>query len=125
MPVPSQYNRLMPYLIVPGAFRFIEFVIQVFGATVQVIVPRSEGVIMHGELRIGESVIMFADTTEQFSSRPGGIFIYVEDVDATYREAVAAGAKSVMAPSQQAYGYTCGFNDPFGNDWWPVQIPVE
>ena len=125
MPIPSQYNRLMPYLIIPGAARFIEFVKMVFGATVQIIVPRSEGVIMHGELRIGESVIMFADTTEQFPSRPGGIFIYVEDVDETYREALTAGAGSLMTPAQQPYGYTCGFTDPFGNDWWTVQIPVE
>ena len=121
MQVPSQYNRLMPYLIVPNANQFIEFMKEVFEATVQHLTPRSEGIIMHGELRIGESVIMFADTTEQFTSRPAGIFIYVESTDETYKKAIAAGATSIMEPMKQPYGYTCGFHDPFGNDWWPTE----
>ena len=125
MKIPSQYNRLMPYMIVPKAYQFIEFMKNVFGATEQAIVPRSEGVIMHGELRIGDAVIMLADATEQFGSRPAGIFIYVENTDETYRKALLAGASSLMEPSQQPYGYTCGFHDPFGNDWWPVEADKE
>ena len=121
MQVPLQYNRLMPYLIIPNASQFIEFMKEVFGATVQHLTPRSEGIIMHGELRIGESVIMFADTTEQFTSRPAGIFIYVESTDETYKKAIAAGATSILEPMKQPYGYTCGFHDPFGNDWWPTE----
>ncbi len=97
----------------------------VFGVTEQVIVPRSEGVIMHGELRIGEAVIMFADTTEQVTAKPAGIFIYVDNVDKTYKKALAAGAASLMEPMQQPYGYTCVLHDPFGNDWWPVEPPGE
>ena len=122
MQIPSPYNRLMPYIIVPGTYQFIEFMKDVFGATVQRITPRSEGVIMHGEFRIGESVIMFADSTEQIAPRPAGIFIYVENTDETYNKAIAAGAISLMEPMKQPYGYTCGFHDPFGNDWWPVEI---
>jgi len=121
MKIPSNYNRLMPYLIIPNGYKFMEFMKTVFDATEQAIVPRSEGVIMHGELRIGEAVIMFADVTEQFEARPAGIFIYVEDTDDTYKRALDAGATSLMEPTQQPYGYTCGFHDPFGNDWWPVQ----
>lgn len=121
MNIPSQYNRLMPYMILPQAYRFIEFMKTVFDATGQLIVPRGEGVIMHGELRIGDSVIMFADATEQFAPRPAGIYIYVDNLDETYHKALAAGAASTMEPSQQPYGYTCGFRDPFGNDWWPVE----
>jgi uncharacterized glyoxalase superfamily protein PhnB len=121
MKIPAQYNRLMPYLILPDGYRFIEFMKKVFGATEQLIEPRSEGVIMHGELRIGESVIMFADSTAQFAPRPAGIFIYVEQVDETYKTALEAGAVSSMEPVHQPYGYTCSFRDPFGNEWWPVQ----
>jgi len=121
MKIPSHYNRLMPYIIIPNGYRFMEFMKTVFDATEQAIVPRSEGVIMHGELRIGEAVVMFADVTEQFEARPAGIFIYVEDTDDTYKRALDAGATSLMEPTQQPYGYTCGFHDPFGNDWWPVQ----
>jgi uncharacterized glyoxalase superfamily protein PhnB len=121
MKIPSHYNRLMPYLIIPNAYKFIDFMKNVFGAVEQAIVPRSEGVIMHGELRIGEAVVMFADITEQFEARPSGIFIYVENTDETYKKAMDAGATSLMKPAQQPYGYTCGFHDSFGNDWWPVQ----
>lgn len=97
----------------------------VFGAQEQIIVPRSEGVIMHGELRIGEGIVMFADTTEEISPKTAGIFIYVDNVDKTYRKAMDAGASSNMEPKQQPYGYTCGFRDPFGNDWWPVAVPED
>jgi len=125
MSIPSQYNRVMPYLIVPGAQQFIEFMQDVFEATEQIIVPGREGLIMHAELRIGDSVIMLADTTAEFASRPAGIFIYVANVDETYRKALDKGSLSKMAPARQPYGYTCGFQDPFGNDWWPVEIPAE
>lgn len=121
MKIPSQYNRLMPYLIVPNAADFIAFMKEVFGAEEQIIVPRSEGVIMHGELRIGDAVIMFADVTPEFTARGAGIFIYVENVGDTYIKAIQAGAVSVMEPMQQPYGFTCGFKDPFGNDWWPTE----
>ena len=125
MKIPSHHNRLMPYMIIPDAYKFIDFMKNIFGATEQVIVPRSEGVIMHGELRIGEADIMFADTTETIKARPAGIFIYVDNVDETYKKALAAGAASLMEPMQQPYGYTCGFHDVFGNDWWPVEPAKE
>jgi PhnB protein len=121
MQIPSQYNRLMPYLIVPDAAAFIIFMKEVFDAEEQILVPRSEGIIMHGELRIGDSVIMFADVTPEFTARPAGMFIYVDDVKATYNKALAAGAISVMEPAEQSYGLTCGFKDRFGNDWWPTE----
>lgn len=123
MIIPAQYNRIMPYLIVPEASRFIGFMSRVFGATEQFQVSRSEGVIMHGELRIGESVIMFADATEEFAPRPADLFIYVDHVDETYARAIQEGSKSTMPPVKMDYGYTCGFKDPFGNDWWPTQVP--
>jgi len=121
MQVPQQYNPLMPYLILPNAYEFIAFMKEVFNAEQQAIVPRSEGIIMHGELRIGEAVIMFADVTDQFTAKPAGLFIYVDGVDETYKKALAGGAQPVMEPQQQSYGYTCGFKDPFGNDWWVTQ----
>jgi uncharacterized glyoxalase superfamily protein PhnB len=125
MKIPTQYNRVMPYMIIPNAAGFINFMKEVFGAEEQIIVPRSEGVIMHGELRIGDAVIMFADVTPEFASRPAGIFIYVDNVQDTYKKAIAAGAVSVMEPVQMPYGFTCGFKDAFGNDWWPTEGEKE
>ena len=125
MAIPIKYNRLMPYLIIPNAYQFVDFMKDVFGATILSIIPRSEGIIMHGELCIGDSVIMFADATKEFTARPAGLYIYVDDLDEVYNKALAGGAESVMEPSRQPYGYTCGLKDPFGNDWWPVEIPKD
>lgn len=125
MKVPSQYNRLMPYLIIPAAGAFIDFMKYVFDAKEQMVTPRTEALIMHGELRVGDSVIMFADATEEFAPRPAGMFIYVDNVDETYQKALAKGAISTMKPAQQSYGYTCGFKDPFGNDWWPSEATTS
>lgn len=121
MRIPEQYNQLMPYLIIPKANDFLPFMKTLFGAAEQMLVPRGEGLIMHGELRIGDAVIMYADATEQFAARPAGMFIYVAEVDDVYAKAIAAGAIATMPPAQMEYGYTCGFVDPFGNNWWPVQ----
>ena len=121
MKIPAQYNRVMPYMILPNAAEFVGFMKEVFGAEEQIIVPRSEGVIMHGELRIGDAVIMFADVTPEFAARPAGIFIYVDSVEDTYKKAITAGAISLMEPVKQDYGFTCGFKDAFGNDWWPTE----
>ena len=66
-----------------------------------------------------------ADVTPEFEARPAGIFIYVETVEDTYKKAIVAGAISVMEPMQQSYGFTCGFKDRFGNDWWATEAEKE
>ena len=122
MKIPPQYNRLMPYLIIPNAARFIEFMKQVFGATEQMRVPGEDGTVMHGEIRLGETVIMLAEASEQFKAKPAGMFIYVQDLKKVYEKAIQAGAVSIMEPMQKDYGFTCGFSDPFGNDWGPTEV---
>lgn len=122
MKIPPQYNRLMPYLIIPHAAQFIDFMKQVFGATEQMRVPGEEGTVMHGEIRLGETVIMLAEASLQFPAKPAGMFIYVEKLQEVYEKAIQAGAVSIMEPVQKDYGFTCGFSDPFGNDWWPTEV---
>jgi uncharacterized glyoxalase superfamily protein PhnB len=122
MNIPKQYLPVMPYLIVRDARAFMLFMKNVFGATEQILVPRDEKKIMHGELRIGEAVIMFADATEEFNERPAGMFIYIHDMNKNYAAALANGAKSLRPPAKTEYGYTAGFEDPFGNQWWVVEL---
>ena len=121
MNIPKHYLPIMPYLIITNAKAFAGFAEKVFGAKVDLIIDRTETLIMHGELRIGDAVIMFADATEQFKERPAGMFIYVEGVDAVYARALANGAKSLTPPAKQEYGYTGGFEDGWGNQWWIVE----
>ncbi len=121
MNIPKHYLPIMPYLIIPNAKAFVTFMKTVFGAEEQLLIDRSETLIMHGELRIGPAVIMFADATEQFKERAAGMFIYVEGVDAIYAKAMANGATTLMTPVKQEYGYTAGFQDAWDNQWWIVE----
>ena len=121
--IPVHYQTVMPYLVIRDVAKFIGFMKTVFGAEQGHTVMRDEHTVMHGELTVGGSMIMFADATESFAPRPAGMFIYVPDADATYQKALDAGATSVMPPADQPYGRSCGISDSFGNDWWPTSIP--
>ena len=121
MHIPKQYLPIMPYLIIPNAKAFVTFMKNVFNSTEQLIVPRTEDLIAHGELTVGDGVIMFADATDQFKTRSAGMFVYIQSVDDTYNKAMANGATTLTAPAKQEYGYTAGFQDAWGNQWWVVE----
>jgi PhnB protein len=80
---------------------------------------------MHAEMRIGDSMLMVADSTEQFAPTTSSIYLYVTDCDAVYQSALRAGGVSVFPiitlPSGERYG---GVKDPCGNVWW-VATHVE
>ena len=116
--IPEGYQRIMPYLIIKNAPAFFGFTQKVFGATERYKAMRDETLIMHAEISIGGSVIMFADATEQYTERPAGMFIYVDDCDAVYQKALENGATSITEPGDQSYGRSAGICDPFGNTWW-------
>lgn len=118
MKIPAQYLPVMPYLILNKVNDFLDFAKAVFNAKEQLIIPREDKSIMHGEIKIGDAVIMIAQSTEHWHQKTAGMFIYVENVDDTYNFAIKKGSKSLQEPNQQDYGYTAGFEDPFGNQWW-------
>ena len=123
MKLSAGHQKIMPYLIVDGAEKFIEFTINVFEARETYKAMREDGkTIMHAEIQIDGSIIMFADSTEQYETRPAGFFIYVENADSTYKKAIAAGAITVTELSDKDYGRSCGVKDPFGNTWWITSI---
>lgn len=122
MNIPKEYLPVMPYIILEKAQDFLEFTKKVLGATEQLIVPgEGERTIMHGEIRIFDAVIMFAQKPEGYNERSCGMFIYVENVDSIYEKAIQNNAKSLHAPVKQEYGYSAGFEDPFGNQWWVTE----
>lgn len=122
MKTPSQYLPVMPYLILNKSADFLNFTKAVFNAKEQLIVPRKDKSIKHGEIKIGEAVIMIAQSTEYWHQKTAGMFIYVESVDIVYKLAIQKGSKSLQEPMQQDYGYSAGFEDPFGNQWWINQL---
>jgi PhnB protein len=132
-PIPDNYPRVTPYLIVDGAGAAIDFYCSVLGATERVRMPASDGLVGHAELQLGDSMIMLADENAQMDSRgpraiggtPVALHVYVEDSDAVFERAVQAGAKALRAVEDRFYGDRSGqFEDPFGHRW-DVSTHVE
>jgi len=123
---PVNYSTVAPYLIVNGAAATIDFLKRVFGAVELRRFPDDAGKLMHAEVRIDDTIIMLADPAP-----PGWlpisayVHIYVPDVDATYRSALAAGAVSVQEPvKKQDEDKRGGVKDAGGTTWW-IATKVE
>lgn len=117
-PVPEGYQAVIPYFGVSDGPAFISFLKDAFGATEQ---QRhlSGGKIMHAEVRIGDCVVMLGDAAYYESPPVMHVLVYTENVDATYRKALDAGAESLREPVDQPYGdRSAGIKDPWGNTWW-------
>ncbi len=119
--IPPQYLPVMPYLIVRDAWAFLQFAKGVFSATEQYIADTDDGKVQHGEMRIGDAVIMFAEATRSWPPRSAAMFLYVDNVDATHARALQLEATELQAPAKKEYGYTSGFEDRFGNLWFIAQ----
>ena len=124
--IPDGYTALTPYLVIKGAEQAIEFYTKVFGATETVRMPGPGGRIMHAEVKIGNSMLMLSDENpERGHLSPktiGGagvsIMLYTDDVDATFKKAVSAGAKADQPPTDMFWGdRMANITDPFGHVW--------
>ena len=125
-PVPHGYRNVTPYLIVSGGAKAIDFYKRVFHAVERMRMPGSDGKVGHAELTIGDSMIMLADEHPEMGARAPGAYggaavslhVYVEDVDATVKTAVGAGAKLLRPVENKFYGDRMGtIEDPFGHHW--------
>jgi PhnB protein len=132
-PIPDDYPRVIPYLTVDGAAAAIDFYTNVFDAKERVLMPSPDGKVGHAELEIGDAVVMLADTSpdtgnptpKALGGTPVTVMVYVEDVDATFKRALKAGAKQDRPVENQFYGDRAGqFTDPFGHKWF-VATHVE
>jgi len=119
-------------VVLPGnAAAFIAFLEAAFGATVNLKHLRDDGSVWHAELVLCESTFMLADAMPEMTVHPFRHYLYVPDVDATYAQALSAGAKSDSAPVDQPYGdRIAGVTDAWGNLWWigthkPELVPAE
>ncbi len=116
---PDGHSTVSPYLIVAGAATTIDFLAKVFDAVELLRFEGDAGRIMHAEVRIDDTVLMLGDGGEGFPPTPAHVHIYVEDVDETYRRALAAGAVSVQEPVQKGDpDKRGGVVDAGGTTWW-------
>lgn len=125
-PVPEGMHTVTPHLVCAGAADAITFYRQAFGAVELGRLPGPQGKLMHAMLRIGDSAVMLVDEFPDYGSfgpkslkgSPVTIHLYVEDVDATVKRAVAAGAKITMPVDDMFWGDRYGkIEDPFGHHW--------
>ncbi len=113
------FHTLTPYLLASNGARLIDFLKQAFAAEEHFRVAPSGDRIIHAELRIGDSMLELSDGSEEFPPRPAMHILYVDDIDATYQRALAAGGSSIFEPVEQPYGdREGGVKDPDGNHWY-------
>ena len=124
-PIPDDYPRVTTYLCVDGAAEAIEFYMQVFGFAERHRMT-FDGRIGHCELSLGDSMIMVSDEFPEMGvvgpktvgGTPMSMMVYVEDSDATFAAAVAAGATALRPVEDQFYGDRSGqFEDSWGHRW--------
>ena len=115
---PEGYTSVAPYLIVDGAQETIEFLVRVFGAEPLRRFPDDGARLMHAEVRIDDTVVMLADSTEQWPPIACNVHVYVADVDAAYRRALDAGAESLQEPVQRDDPDKRGGVKFSGISWW-------
>ncbi|MEX0978519.1 MAG: VOC family protein [Pirellulales bacterium] len=124
---PDGYHTATPYLIIKGAAAAIDFYKKAFSASelMRMTDPKTNG-IGHAEIKIGDSPIMLADehpdmgykSPKTIGGTPVSLMLYVDDVDAMAKQALAAGAKVMRPVQDQFYGDRSGtFEDPFGHVW--------
>jgi len=125
-PIPEGYSTITPLLVVDGAADAIEFYKKAFGAREILRRPGPDGRLMHAEIRIGDSRIMLVDAFPGRRSKapaalggsPVTIHMYVEDADAIFTSAIAAGAQVTMPIDDMFWGDRYGrLEDPFGHQW--------
>jgi PhnB protein len=125
-PIPSGFNTITAHLNVKGAEAYVDFLKQAFNAVEVNRSPGPGGKLMHVLMRIGDSMIMFADDfSEEFHMPPfvQGNFpfvlnLYVPDADATWAQALAAGCEVKVPIADQFWGDRYGHvKDPFGFVW--------
>jgi PhnB protein len=118
-PIPENYPRVSPYLIVKDCAETIEFLKYVFDAKEREKMALPDGTINHAEVTIGDSVIMMGKAAEHHAAQTTMLYIYVEDTDAAYKLALEKGAVSVMEPADQFYGdRNAAVKDKDGVSWW-------
>lgn len=124
--IPEGMHSLIPHLICRGAAEALDFYVRAFGAIELVRLPGPDGRLMHATLRVGDANLMLVDEMPEWGAlgplalggTPVTLHLYVDDVDASFQRAVAAGATPKMPPADMFWGDRYGqVIDPYGHRW--------
>jgi uncharacterized glyoxalase superfamily protein PhnB len=121
----NTYSTVTPYLIIPDADAELSFLHTAFDATEVNCQRDDQNKVRHAEVRIGSSLVMIGQSSAQWPPQSGAFYLWVDDVDATYARALAAGASSESAPQDKPYGHrNAGVVDVNRITWW-IAAPVK
>jgi PhnB protein len=125
--IPEGYHSVTPTLTLKNSLSGIEFYKKAFGAKELMVFPSPDGRgTMHATMQIGDSIVMMGDempgqgckSAESLGCSPVSLYLYVPNVDVIFKQAVAAGATTVMPVMDMFWGDRCGtLKDPFGYAW--------
>ena len=125
-PVPDGYHTVTPHLVVRDAAAALAFYAKAFGAEELFRMPGPGGVVMHAELKFGDSIVMLGEESPQMGTSapptiggsPVTLMVYLNDVDASFARAAQAGCTVEMPPTDMFWGDRYGkLEDPFGHHW--------
>lgn len=123
---PDGFATATPYLHVRNLEAALAFYQQAFGAELFYALPGPDGKPVHGEIRIGNSIIMLGEESPEMGAKSpllvgdvsSSIMLYVDDCDAVFQQALAAGATAMTPPADMFWGDRHGkLADPFGHQW--------
>ena len=118
-PTPKKYHTITPLLRVKEASKLIDFLKQAFEAKETRRNTQKDRSIMRAEIKIGDSVIMVSDSTEEWKPTTSALYLYIDDIDKRYHIALEIGATSLRKPKDEQNGDRCAVvMDQFGNQWW-------
>jgi uncharacterized glyoxalase superfamily protein PhnB len=118
---PADLGTVLPYVHPEGARKYIDFLKRAFGAE-EMAVYEHAGRVMHAAVRVGNAVLEMGEPDDRAGIPSNGFFLFVEDVEAAYERALAAGATAVRPPDDMPYGLRSGIvRDPAGYLWWPAR----
>ena len=119
MYIPEGYGTMFPYIVASEAIAYLDFLKQAFGATElgRTVLPDRR--VANVRVRIGTTSFMLSEAGHDSQPTRSAFYLYVEDVDASYRRALECGAEDLFAPQDMPYGdRQGGVKDPAGNIWW-------
>ena len=119
------YRTVTPYLLVSDADAELAFLKAAFGGAELNCQTNPDNRVMHAEIKIGDSLVMLGQAGGRWAPRSAALYLWVDDVDATYARALRAGATSESEPEDKPYGHrNAGVIDQNGVTWW-IGAPVK
>ncbi|MGW8761163.1 VOC family protein [Streptomyces sp. NPDC055815] len=123
---PQGYTTVAPWVVTDDTGAFLDFVTRAFGGEELARVATEDGAIGHGEIRVGNTVVLAFDRRADWPVLPSLLRVYVADADEAFARAAAAGAHVVTPLADDAFGQRGGrVRDPFGNIWWVSSLVEE